>query len=147
VIAIDSNILIYAHRAESDWHKPASRLIRQLAEGETPWCIPWPCIHEFLAIVTHPRIYKPATLLADAIRQVNFWSESPSLRLIGETDDHWKYLHQVLSDGKVTGPAIHDARIVAIALQHGIKTLWSADRDFGRFRHIKIENPLTRVEE
>jgi len=53
VIAVDTNVLVYAHRQDSEWHEPATRAVRQLAEGSAaPWTIPWPCVHEFLAIAT-----------------------------------------------------------------------------------------------
>ena len=54
MIAIDTNILIYAHREDSVWYEPADQCLTQLAEADLPWAIPWPCIHEFLAITTHP---------------------------------------------------------------------------------------------
>ena len=63
MIAVDSNVLVYAHREDSDWHDPAYACLLELAEGRDPWAIPWPCLHEFLAIVTHPRIYSPSTPL------------------------------------------------------------------------------------
>jgi predicted nucleic acid-binding protein len=56
MIAIDSNLLVYAHREDAPWHDNAYARIVELAEGQSLWAIPWPCIHEFLAIVTHPRI-------------------------------------------------------------------------------------------
>jgi predicted nucleic acid-binding protein len=52
MIAIDTNILVYAHREDSPFHEKAYESILELAEGRSPWAIPWPCIHEFLAITT-----------------------------------------------------------------------------------------------
>ena len=57
--AVDTNILIYAHREDSPFHGEALATMLELANGEARWAIPWPCIHEFIAIVTHPRIYDP----------------------------------------------------------------------------------------
>ena len=67
MIALDTNVLVYAHREDSPWHEAAHARVAELAEGRAPWVIPWPCLHEFLAIVTHPRIYGPPTPLAAAI--------------------------------------------------------------------------------
>ena len=58
MIAVDTNILVYAHRQDSEWHPSAARVIRGLAEGTSAWAIPWPCVHEFLAVATHPRIFR-----------------------------------------------------------------------------------------
>ena len=76
MIAVDSNLLVYAHREDSPWHDAAFDRIRDLAEGRAPWAIPWPCIHEFLAIVTHARIYAPPTPVETAVDQVDAWLES-----------------------------------------------------------------------
>ena len=84
MIAIDTNILVYAVREDSPWHDAALSCVRGAAEGNALWAIAWPCVHEFLAVITHPKIYKPPTSLEDAILQVDYWMESPTLRLIGE---------------------------------------------------------------
>jgi toxin-antitoxin system PIN domain toxin len=142
VIAVDTNILVYAHRSDSPWHEGAARQLRELAEGTAAWSVPWPCVHEFLAIVTHPRIYKPPTPVDAAVAQVDAWLESPSLVLIGEAESHWHVLRDLLLAGKVSGPPVHDARIAALCATHGVRTLWTADRDFSRFPALMTINPL-----
>lgn len=142
MIAVDTNILVYAHRADSTWHAPARREIAILAEGRAPWAIPWPCLHEFLAIVTHSRIYKPPTPLAAAIDQVEAWLASPSLVVIGEGAGYWERLRPLLEAGRIEGPRTHDARVAAICLLHGVRELWSSDRDFSRFPDLVVTNPL-----
>jgi len=142
VIAVDTNILVYAHRGDSPWHAPAAACVRDLAEGTAAWAIPWACLHEFLAIVTHPRIYKPPTPVDQAIAQVDAWVESPTLVVVGEAEGHWQALREVLLAGKVSGPPVHDARIAAVCATHGVRTLWTADRDFSRFPALDAVNPL-----
>ncbi len=142
MIAVDSNLLVYSHREDSPWHESADVRIAELAEGNAAWAIPWPCIHEFLAIVTHPRIYDPPTPLERALSQVDAWMESPSLQLLSESEDYWLKLQSLLQSGKVCGPQVHDARIAALCGYHGVTELWTADRDFGRFPKLKVRNPL-----
>jgi toxin-antitoxin system PIN domain toxin len=142
VIAVDTNILVYAHRADSAWHAQALARITELAEGRAPWALAWPCVHEFLAIVTHPRIYAPPTPLAGAIDQVEAWMESPSLVLLGEGPGYWTTLRGLLETGRIDGPRVHDARVAALCGQHGVSELWSADRDFSRFSGVVVRNPL-----
>jgi len=142
MIAVDSNVLPDAHREDSPWHDTAYARMVELAEGRAPWAIPWPCIHEFLAIVTHPRIYNPPTPLENAIDQVEAWLESPTLVVLSESADYWLLLRATLLSGRVSGPQVHDARIVTICQQHGVSELWSADRDFGRFSGLTVRNPL-----
>lgn len=141
MIAVDTNLLVYAHRADSVWHAAAAGRVRELAEGRAPWAIPWSSLHEFLAIATHPRIYDPPTPIAAALDQVDAWLESPSLTLLAE-GDHWTQIRPLLENGRVTGPRVHDARIAAVCLAHGIRELWTVDRDFGRFAALVTRNPL-----
>ena len=142
MIAVDTNLLVYAHRRDSEWHGEAAEAIRGLAEGHPAWAIPWPCIHEFLAIVTHPRIYSPATQIHTALDQVAAWLESPSLTLLGEGPGYMDRLTDAISSGKARGPKVHDARIAALCAYHGVRELWSADRDFTRFPALSVRNPL-----
>jgi uncharacterized protein len=144
MIAVDTNILVYAHRRDSEWHEAANRCVAGLAEAQEPWGVPWPCIHEFLAITTHPRIYRPPTPVTDALRQLEIWMESPSLLLLGEIQGHWDELRKLLAAGKLTGGAVHDARVAAICREHGVRELWSADRDFTRMAGVTVRNPLVR---
>lgn len=139
---MDTNILVYAHRADSPFHEAAAACLVSLAESPATWAIPWPCLHEFLAIVTHPRIYAPPTPPAKALDQVDAWLESPSLQLLAETDDHWTVLRALVAQAHIAGPKIHDARIAALCQTHGVRELWSADRDFSRFPEVNVVNPL-----
>ena len=142
MIAVDTNLLVYAHRVDNPFHTAAASLVRQLADGKSPWAIPWPCLHEFYSVVTNPRIYFVPTPVDVTIRQVDFWLESPGLQLLSETPAHWPHLRELLGKGKVQGAMVHDARIAALCLAHGVRELWSADRDFNRFPALRVRNPL-----
>jgi uncharacterized protein len=142
MIAVDTNVLVYAHREDSAWHDAAYACLVELAQGRDPWAIPWPCLHEFLAIVTHPRIYAPPTPLESALEQAQAWLESPSLVLLSEAEDYWQQLQGLLRSARVCGPQVHDARVAALCLEHGITELWTADRDFSRFPALRVRNPL-----
>jgi toxin-antitoxin system PIN domain toxin len=142
MIAVDTNILVYAHRRDSIWHVPARDAIARLAAGPARWALPWPCVHEFFAVVTHPRIYAPASTPPQAIDQLEAWLECPTLETIGEEFGYWDLLREVLRDGRVAGGRVHDARIAALCALHGIRELWTADRDFSRFPKLVTKNPL-----
>ena len=142
MIAVDSNILVYAHRADSSWHVPAESTVRTLAEGRATWAIPWPCLHEFLAICTHPRIYDPPTPLEAALEQVDRWIESPTVVLLHEGPGYLGVLRDVLRGSMVGGGAVHEARIAALCRFHGVREILSADRDFSRFSGLSPRNPL-----
>ena len=142
MIAVDTNILVYAHRRDSQWHKPASQVLKTLAEGKAAWAIAWPCLHEFISISTNKRVYQPASTLGEALAQVEAWMQSPQLQLLSEQMGYWAELKSLAETGLTTGAQIHDARIAAICLQHGVSELWTADRDFLKFPALKARNPL-----
>ena len=143
MIAVDTNVLVQAHRQDSPFHQVAKETLAQLAAGPSPWAVPWPCIHEFLAIVTHPRIFRTPTPLSAACDQVDAWLDAPTLRLLSEDRDaHWPALKPLLTTGRIAGPRVHDARVAALCLAYGVATLLSADRDFSRFPALDVRNPL-----
>lgn len=142
MIAVDTNLLVYAHRRDSEWHDAASRVVRELAEGRAAWAIPWPCVHEFLAIVTHPRIYSPPSTTGKALTQIDLWLDSPAVVLLAEAGAHWAELRGLVESGRIVGPQVHDARVAAICLRHGVRELWTADRDFSRYPSLRTRNPL-----
>ena len=142
MIAVDTSVLVQAHRADDEFHEAARQARTALAEGRSGWGIPWPCVHEFLAIVTHPRIFAPPTPLPQACDQVEAWMEAPTLTHIGEDDAHWATLREQLEVGRIVGARVHDARVAALCLRHGVTELLTADRDFSRFPNLRTRNPL-----
>ena len=143
MIAVDTNLLVYAHRRESAVHLPARAILRRLAEGESVWAIPWPCCYEFLSVVTNRRIWKDqATTVADAWRQLTAWTASPSSRLLGETDDFIDVLSDFIQRPRVHGAVVHDARVAAICVAHGAEALLTRDRDFSLFPELRTRDPF-----
>ena len=143
MIAVDTNILVYAHRRESRYHAGAADVVRALAEGRDRWAIPWPCVYEFFSVVTNPRIWKDAASHPDqAWRQVDAWAAAPSVALLAETDDFLAVLETLARRPRVRGPIVHDARVAAICIAHGVGELLTADRDFSLFPEVRTRNPL-----
>jgi toxin-antitoxin system PIN domain toxin len=142
VIAVDTNILVYAHRSDAPFHEAAASALGALAEGSSPWAIPWPCVHEFLAKVTHARIFKQPSPLVSALDQVAEWLRSPMARALGEPDGYFEVFSKTTLDSQVAGAKVHDARIAALCTAHGVTELWSTDRDFSRFSALRVRNPL-----
>lgn len=145
MIAVDTNILIYAHRQDHEWNETASACLKGIAEGRATWAIPWPCVHEFYAVVTRQNVFNPPSTITQALAQLEAWFESPSLQLLGESANHFTTIKRLAMGAKLTGGAIHDARIAAICMDHGVASLWTADRDFSRFPGLKTWNPLAQV--
>lgn len=142
MIALDTNLLVYAHRPDAQFHQQAHELVTELADGTEHWAVPWPCAHEFVAIVTHPRIYRKPTPLPIALQALRALEALPTLEFIGEGDSYLDALEAAAIPARIQGGAIHDARIAAICRYHGVRELWSADRDFSRFGELTLRNPL-----
>jgi uncharacterized protein len=142
MIAVDTNILVYAHRAESEFYRVAFAQLKWLAEGGTAWGIPVSCLHEFLAVVTNARVYKPASTHEQALAQIDNWLASPQACILHSGSRHWAILSDLARKAKLQGGQFHDARIAAICIENGVHLLWTADRDFGRFKMLKTINPL-----
>jgi toxin-antitoxin system PIN domain toxin len=143
MLAVDTNILVYAHRKEAAEHESAAAVVRKSAEGDLPWAVPWPCVYEFFSVVTNPRIWKEhASTPSQAWAQLDAWLSSPTVRLLRETDGFAAVLSRFLLLPRVRGPVVHDARIAALCLAHGVEALLTRDRDFTLFGELKTENPL-----
>jgi uncharacterized protein len=136
VIAVDTNILIYADRAELPLHRLALGAIRRLAEGSEAWAIPVFCIGEFLRVVSHSRVFVPPTPIADAWASVNALLGSPSARLLTPGEAYVALLGEQLKSSGATGNLVFDAQIAAVCLEHGARSLLTEDRDFARFDGI-----------
>lgn len=143
MIALDTNVLVYAHRREAEHHEVAKRLVTDLAEGDMQWCIPWPCIYEFYSVSTNPRIWKQtASTPQQAAGQISAWIRSPSLRMLSETSEFLAILEPLINLPRVRGPIVHDARIAALCLAHGVDELLTSDRDFQLFSGLKTRDPF-----
>ena len=143
MIAVDTNLLVYAHRRESQFHAAAAQLILDYAEGDAAWAIPWPCIYEFFSVVTNPRIWgNRASRPQSARDQIAAWTSAPTLRLLSETAHFEETLLAFLRSPRIRGPIVHDARIAALCAAHGVEELLTKDRDFQLFPQLKTRDPL-----
>lgn len=142
MIALDTNILVYARRGEAPHHEAARKLLTRIAGGTDPWALPWPCVYEFLRVVTHPRVFDPPTDLETALEDLAILLDSPSLVLLGEGSTHPEYLFHMVGDGEASGNLIHDAHIAALVLEHGVREFLTTDKDFSRFPGLRTRNPF-----
>ena len=169
MIAVDTNILVYAHRPDLPFHSAAARCLTGLAEGPSVWGIPWSCVHEFLSVVTNPRAFRIPTPAAQALAFLGGLRDSgrcvllaapagsrvtmgldPGIRTgvkVAVIDGTGKLLEPATvypfqPRNDLRGAQAHDARIAAVCLSHGVREFWSADRDFSRYPALRVRNPL-----
>ena len=142
MIALDTNMLVYAHRVDLPWHEHALSVVDAALAGPEEVALCWPVVHEFLAVVTNARVFVEPTPAQLAFDQTEHWLASPRAVLPTETRQHLPTLRRLVERGRAFGGALHDARIAAICLDNGVRELWTADRDFSRFPELTVRNPL-----
>ena len=147
MIAVDTSILVYAHRSGLPWHEPARDLVERLSHEVSPWAVPMHCLHEFYATITRRHPLLNPTPPEIALEQVDDLLATDNLFVLTEDADHWRTLRALVASGGVAGSMIHGARIAACCLRHGVSELWTADRDFSRFPQLVTRNPLLAVNE
>jgi toxin-antitoxin system PIN domain toxin len=142
MIGIDTNILVYAHRKDMSFHSKADKFLSDLVGDSTSMAIPYPCLSEFLSIVTNPKIFKIPSPREIALEELENFLSLPNVYCIGELTGYFSLFKEISLKAKISGGEYYDARIAAICIQHEIKVFYSADRDFNRFPRLKIKNPL-----
>ncbi|HVP19796.1 MAG TPA: TA system VapC family ribonuclease toxin [Spirochaetia bacterium] len=133
MIAVDTNVLVMAHRSEPIRHQQALAWIRFLAEGIEPWAVPVFCLCEFVRVVTHRKVFDPPSTLSQATQAVDALLESPSVRLLLPSGGHWPLLRASILAGETTGNLVFDAQVAALCRENGVDRLLTEDRDFRRF--------------
>ncbi len=140
MILIDANLLIYAHVPHVKEHVRAREWFAHVMGTPAEVCLAWPVIVAFLRITTNARIFTAPASPADACLIVASWLERRP-RLLTPGDRHWQILQELISESQALGNIVGDAHIAALALEHGA-TLASCDRDFRRFKGLKVFDPL-----
>lgn len=137
MIAVDTNILVYAHREELPQHAAALGRLTALAEGNAPWAIPVFCLGEFVRVVTHPRLFDPPHSMDEACAALERILESPSVRVLNPGESFWPMLAEALRAANATGNLAFDAQIAALCGESGVGELLTEDRDFDRFPGLR----------
>jgi len=138
MIAVDTNVLVYAHRGETELHQSALDQLTSFCEGDNPWALPLPCLSEFFRVVTHPRVFNPPSKLEDAIDFVKSLERSPSCRILRPSVHYLEHLYTTMRDANTKGNLVFDAQIAALCKENGISKVLTNDRDFERFDGISV---------
>jgi len=145
VIAVDTNVLVHAHRAELPRHRRALEWIVRLSEGGDPWALPVFCLGEFIRVVTHPKLFDPPSGLDVALESLAGLRASPSLVLLSPGPRYPALLDEAARKADARGNLAFDAQIAAVCREHGVGRILTEDRDFARFpgvRTITLDDDL-----
>jgi len=141
VIAVDTNILVYATIPSLPHHSQAKEWLDARLNGSTPVGLPWHVLVGFLRLVTNPRVFTDPVTSVKAWEVVEYWLNCPVVWIPQPGEEHAAILKQLYSRYTIQGNLVPDAHLAAIAIEHGL-ILYSSDHDFARFRELKWENPI-----
>lgn len=142
---VDANVLLYASDAQSPRHRAARQLLERLAAGPGLVYVFWPVAMAYLRIATHPGVFQQPLEPATARANLGDLLRRPHVRSPGEGKAFWRVYQTVVGDDVIRGNLVTDAHIAALMCQHGVGTIWTADRDFHRFAGITARDPYDAV--
>ena len=138
MIAVDTNVLVYAHRTETELHHAAAARLADLAEGAAPWALPIFCITEFLRVVTHRRVFNPPSTISQAVDFIEALVASPVCGVVRPGPEFLRLLAESAQRADARGNLMFDAQIAALCRENGIDTIVTNDRDFERFEALQV---------
>ncbi len=138
MIAVDTNVMVYAHRTETDLHDTAVAGLVEMAEGVEPWALPVFCITEFMRVVTHRRVFHPPSTVPQAVSFIEALVSSPVCSVIRPGPEFVRLLAATARRANARGNLMFDAQIVALCRENGIDTILTNDRDFERFEALEV---------
>jgi hypothetical protein len=140
LIAVDTNILVYAYDESAPMHERALATMDRLV-SEPSWGLPWIVAGEFYSVLTDGRRWREPQV-DQALAALDAWIGTPGARLLSEMPGHWQQLRSLTTAARPQGRKIHDARIAAVCLAAGVAELWSTDGDFSWYPELRVRNPL-----
>jgi toxin-antitoxin system PIN domain toxin len=138
---VDANILLYAANDDDEAHPVARELLERLARGPDLLYLFWPAIMGFLRIATNPAVFPDPFTPDQAMAAVADLIERPNVRTPSEADGFWD-LYRLTADSQTRGNHVPDAHLVALMRQHGVKVIYTRDRDFRRYDGIEPRDPF-----
>jgi hypothetical protein len=138
---VDLNVLAFAVNTSAAQHAAARAWWEAALQGNETVGLPWVVVLGFLRLATSPRVFPVPIPLDEALAKIDHWLAQPPVRLIYETQEHWRVLRALLEQTGAAGNLTTDAHLAALAIEHGA-TLVSCDTDFARFTKLRWESPL-----
>lgn len=140
--AIDVNILLYASDADGKYYKRAMSFLEDCIKQEKLFFLAWPTVMGYLRIATHPSIFSQPLTPDEAMANIGMLLSLPHIRFLSEEEGFWDIYREMTSEVPTRGNLVPDAHLAAILRQHGVKKLYSHDRDFRKFTFLDVRDPL-----
>lgn len=140
--SIDVNILLYASDNTSPYFHKAGSFIDSCIKGDSVFYLAWPTLMSYLRIATHPSIFDYPLSPQEAMENIDMLMTLPHVRFLSEEEGFWQVYRDTTGEIPTRGNLVPDAHLAALLRYHGVKTLYSHDRDFLRFAFLNVRDPL-----
>lgn len=137
----DVNVLVYAHRQDSDHHARCLDWLQQTIDGDATYGVSNLVLSGFLRVVTHPKIFKAPSTLADSMAFVEQVRTQPHAVSVEPGERHWSIFQRLCAEANVKGNLVPDAYLAALAIENSCDWV-TTDRDFSRFKGLRWSSPL-----
>jgi len=140
--SIDVSILVYASDEGSSFHVRSKELIGELLGVDDTLYLAWEVAYSYIRIATHPSVFEQPLIFDDASANIQELVGNPAVEMIGTNAKSWDIFRRLRDEIAISGNSVPDAVLASILEAHGIKTLYTNDRDFWKFPCLKPVNPF-----
>ncbi|MCH7748160.1 MAG: PIN domain-containing protein [Acidobacteria bacterium] len=140
--ALDVNILVYASDTGSPFHEPATSFLDTCVQGNELFYLGWPTVMGYLRIATHGAVFDRPLTPAQAMANIEALLSLPHTRVLAEDEGFWDVYRSTTATVPTRGNLVPDAHLAALLRQHGVKTLYTHDRDFRIFDFLDVRDPF-----
>jgi hypothetical protein len=140
--AIDANLLLYASDEASPRHTQARQFLLDRAADPDVCCVAWITLMAYLRIATHPRIFARPLTPAEALGNVEALLQLPRVQVLSEAEGFLAVYREVTGSVVVRGNLVPDAHLASLLRQHGVRTLYTSEMDFRKFRFLDVRDPV-----
>ena len=140
--SLDVNLLLYASDVSSPFHAKAERFMASCMSQPDVLYLCWPTIMSYLRIATHPSIFDEPLTSEDAMANVETLLNLSHSRFLAEEDGFWTTWQATAGEVSTRGNMVPDAHLAALLRFHGVRRLYTHDRDFRRFEFLDVRFPL-----
>ena len=141
MLLLDTNILVYAHRRDSDRHEEYRAWLESMIDGPQPYAVSDQALMGMIRIVTNPQIYRQPALIQEALAFADQYRNQPHAHVLSPGPSFWGIFADLCGKADARANLIPDVYLAALAIEHGCE-LVSADRDFLKFPGLRFSHPL-----
>ena len=140
--ALDVNILLYASDAGGPYFEKAGAFVNSCMTGREVFYLGWPTVMSYMRMATHPSIFDRPLSPQEAMDNIETLMDLPHARFLSEGDGFWEAYRATTSEVPTRGNLVPDAHLAALLRHHGVKTIYTHDRDFLKFSFLNVRDPL-----